>query len=94
MCVPQLTNFFQAIKEDNRIATSHISLYMALFQLWNESDFNSPVSFTRQELMELAKINGIATYHKCIKDLNNFGYIKYTPSYQPGRKSIAFFNLA
>lgn len=33
--------------------------------------------------MRGAKIFGLATYHKCIKDLNDFGYISYQPSYNP-----------
>lgn len=33
--------------------------------------------------MRIAKINGQATYHKCIKDIKEFGFIEYTPSYHP-----------
>ena len=33
--------------------------------------------------MEIAKIGGLATYHKHIKDLQEFGYILYYPSYNP-----------
>ncbi len=33
--------------------------------------------------MKAAKIQGIATFHSCIKDLNNSGYIEYKPSYNP-----------
>ena len=31
--------------------------------------------------MEAAKINGLATYHKCIRELHEYGYIDYHPSY-------------
>ncbi len=40
--------------------------------------------------MEVSKISGLATYHKCIKDLNDFGYIKYNPSYDPAISSQAY----
>ena len=83
----ELTNFYVAIKEDHRIGTTHISLYMALFQFFNLNGFRNPVEITRTSLMEVAKISGIATYHKCIKDLNEFGYIKYKPSYNPAISS-------
>ena len=37
--------------------------------------------------MEVAKISGLATYHKCMKDLVEFGYIQYDPSYNPAVNS-------
>jgi hypothetical protein len=85
--VKELTSFFSAIREDHRIGTSHISLYMALFQLYNLNQFQNPVEITRSAVMEVAKISGLATYHKCIKDLADFGYIQYQPSYNPAISS-------
>ena len=41
--------------------------------------------------MEGAKINGLATFHKCIKDLNEFGYIRYLPSRNPTVSSQVVF---
>ena len=81
--VKELTSFYSAIKDDHRISTTHISLYMALFQLYNLNSFQNPVSISRAGVMKVAKISGLATYHKCIKDLNDFGYIQYLPSYNP-----------
>ena len=37
--------------------------------------------------MEVAKISGLATHHKCIKDLGEFVYIQYAPSYNPAISS-------
>ena len=85
--VKELTIFFSAIREDHRIGTTHISLYMALFQLYNLNRFQNPIDITRSAVMEVDKINGLATYHKCIKDLADFGYIKYQPSYNPAISS-------
>ena len=81
--VEELTRFFSAIREDNRIGTTHISLYMALFQFYNLNHFLNPVNITRAAVMEVAKISGLATYHKCIKDLVELAYIRYEPSYNP-----------
>lgn len=86
--IPQLSRFYEVIREDNRISCTHISLYMALFNLWSEMEFSGPVRITRQQVMGIAKISGLATYHKCIKDLVAFGYIQYFPSYHPGIGSI------
>lgn len=87
----ELTDFFSAIRDDNRIGTTHISLYMALFQLYNLNQFKNPVEITRAEVMGVAKISGLATYHKCIRDLTEFGYIQYQPSYNPAISSKVLF---
>jgi hypothetical protein len=42
-----------------------------------------PLSVYSKELMRQAKISGMATYHKCMRDLNELGYIRYIPSYNP-----------
>ena len=90
MAIEQLTEFYSAILNDNRINARHISLYMALFECWNKNNFQNPVHITRHMIMPLAKISGIATYHKCIKELNSYGYIKYLPSFHPGIQSQVY----
>ncbi|RYE59285.1 MAG: hypothetical protein EOP48_01390 [Sphingobacteriales bacterium] len=85
--VKELTSFFEAIREDHRIGTSHVSLYMAIFHFYNLNQFRNPVDITRAAVMEVAKISGLATYHKCIRDLAEFGYIQYRPSYNPAKNS-------
>jgi len=35
-------------------------------------------------VMGVAKISGLATDHKCIRDLAKFGNIDYKPSFNPG----------
>jgi hypothetical protein len=76
---------------DQRITVWHISLYVALMHKLKESSFKNPVSITRAEVMKLAHIGGVATYHKYIKELHDFGYIKYSPSYDPSRGSTVYF---
>ena len=88
--VKELTAFYAAIQDDHRIGATHISLYMALFQCFNLNMFRNPVNITRAALMEIAKISGLGTYHKCIKDLVEFGYIKYNPSYNPAISSQVY----
>ncbi len=86
--IRHLTGFFLKVSEDSRLNPTHISLYMAIFQFWNIERFRNPVSISRQELMRISKICAKATYHKCIKDLHNFGYIRYQPSYNPFKGSL------
>lgn len=78
-----LTQFLTSIREDNRISPTHISLYMALFQLYILNCFQNPIEISRLTVMDRSKISGLATYHKCIKDLNDYNYIRYQPSYNP-----------
>ncbi len=42
--------------------------------------------------MELAHVNSFATYHKCIKQLETFGYIQYNPSFSYYERSSIFIN--
>ena len=85
-----LTEFFSSIVHDHRIGTTHISLYMALFHFYNLNGFKNPVNITRATVMPIAKINGLATYHKCMKDLSEFGYIQYVPSFNPAISSQVY----
>jgi hypothetical protein len=40
---PPLTGFYEAIEDDVRISTTHISLYMALLQQWNLAGGKKPL---------------------------------------------------
>jgi hypothetical protein len=74
---------FVELSNDNRVTVWHVSVYMALFFRWHANAYNNPISITRREIMKLAHIGSIATYHKCIKELQLFGFIEYFPSYDP-----------
>jgi hypothetical protein len=90
MQLPELTQFYEAIQEDSRISPSHIAVYMALFQCWHLRGFQDPVPIIRREVMQAAKISGLATYHRCIRDLHAFGYIRYQPCYNPAKPSVVW----
>lgn len=85
-----LNNFFRAIAQDPVIGASHISIYCALHQL---CDDEGAAYFTSAEVMKLAKVSGLGTYHKCIRDLHQQGYICYRPSYNHRKKSRVLFKL-
>jgi hypothetical protein len=89
-----LMAFYEAISKDARIGATHISLYMALFHKWGLDHFENPIAFTSQEIMPMAKIDSRATYHKCLRDLVECGYIRYIPSCNPFLKSIAFLEVS
>ncbi len=68
---------------DDRLSIRHIGVYVALLHLWSRNQMNSPFQVTRSKVMKLARIGGIATYHKCVTELVDLGYIGYKPSYDP-----------
>jgi hypothetical protein len=82
-----LATFFSAIANDPRIGVSHISLYCALLQNCDNSERNPSISVVTKEIMKAAKISGLGTYHKCIRDLHEFGYLQYRPSYNHRKKN-------
>ena len=92
--IRHLAGFFDRVSADERLNPTHISMYVSLFQFWNASRFKNPISISRGELMRVSKISAKATYHKCMKELNDFGYLKYKPSYNPFKGSLVYlFNF-
>ncbi|MDG5492910.1 hypothetical protein [Psychroserpens sp. SPM9] len=89
-----LKGVFIQFSKDNRLNPTHISLYMALFQIWNNNRFLDEFYINREEVMSFSKIGSKSTYHKCIKDLNHWKYIIYYPSHNPFKGSkIKMFNF-
>lgn len=64
---------------DHQIGPNHVSLYMTLLQQCCLKGENT-IFLKSAEICQLAKL-GRTTFHKCMKDLDARGYIKYTPSY-------------
>lgn len=77
-----LDSFYRAIVGDARICTSHISLFMAIFQQWNQKEVSNQMPISRDILLHTAKISR-KTYHKCMRELHAYGYIVYRPSPNP-----------
>lgn len=85
------SNFFRAIEKDPRISITHIGIYAALFQYWKEHQYVNPIKVFSYEIMHLAKISASATYHKSIRALSEFGYIRYEPSFKRNQGSKVYF---
>ena len=90
--IKQLTAAIFRISEDDRLNTAHVSLYLALFQLWNMNRFRNPISLNRMDVMKISKIGSRTTYHRCMKELDNWGYLNYIPSHNPlkGSRVVMF----
>lgn len=85
--IKHLNAVFNQFSKDSRLNPTHISLYVALFQLWNLNRFLEEFFINRDEVMQLSKIGSKSTYHRCIKELNHWKYIVYFPSHNPYRGS-------
>ncbi|TRX01368.1 transcriptional regulator [Flavobacterium gawalongense] len=86
--IKHLTGFFDRVVQDHSLNPTHISLYISIFQFWNLNRFQNPISITRDEVMRISKICSKATYHKCMREMHDKGYLKYEPSYNPFRGSM------
>src|SRR5690554_631095 len=75
-----IENAMLKFRDDPRITPWHVSLYMSLFQLWNSTRFKNEINIRRDDLMQFSKIGSTNTYSKCLKQLSEWHYIKYTPS--------------
>ena len=82
-----LSHFFSAIENDYRISITHIGIYVALLQFRMNKGFINPIEAFSYEIMPIAKISGSNTYHKCIRELHEYGYIKYQPSFKNNQRS-------
>jgi hypothetical protein len=78
--IRHLNGFFERLAEDKRLSSYHISLYIALFQLWNANRFCNQFTISRAEVMQLARIGSANTYARCMRELVEWGYITYQPS--------------
>jgi hypothetical protein len=83
--------FMANIRADPRIGPAHISLYAALISHWYEKKFEHPLYIFSHEIMPLCKLSGLATYHRGIKELHQYGYIRYVPSYNHFLGSLVYF---
>lgn len=82
-----LNGFFERAINDPRIGKAHVSAYMALFNLWCKEGCPLYLSTFFRQIMPIAKISSSATIQMTISDLNDFGYIRFTPSNYKKRAS-------
>lgn len=86
-----LSDFFAAIRKDGRISITHIGIYAALLQYRIERGYANPIEAFSYDIMGLAKIAAPITYHRCIRELSEYGYISYRPSFKKNQASKIYF---
>lgn len=86
--IRHLNAVFSLFSKDNRLNPTHISLYLAFFQIWNYNRFRDSFHVNRDDIMKLSKIGSKSTYHRCTKELHHYKYLIYEPSHNPFKGSI------
>ncbi|MBU2929115.1 hypothetical protein [Winogradskyella psychrotolerans] len=81
--ITQLNAVFELFNKDHRIKQGHITLYLAFFQKWNREFFKTTITVNRELIMERAKFKSKTTYHNYLRELNDWDYLQYYPSYHP-----------
>ena len=79
----QLTTYM----DDPALNVWHLAILTAILSLGFKQGDRNPIKVSRSKIMALSHINTLPTYHKYFKQLQDFGYIKYNPSYHPGYRS-------
>jgi hypothetical protein len=69
---------------------THISLFLAILYFYRRQEYAKPIYVYSKELMKQAKIGAPGTYHKCMRELEQGGYIRYVPSYSPVLGSLVY----
>ena len=85
--IKHLNAVFMQFSKDSRLNPTHISLYIALFQIWNYNRFPDVFYVNREQVMKFAKVGSKSTYHRCVKELDFYKYIVYIPSHNPFKGS-------
>lgn len=86
-----LSSFLEAVSHDPRISSTHIGVYAALLHFRNKYCLDDPIKVFSHQIMPLARISSAATYFKCVKALDEYGYLRYEPSYKNKEGSKIYF---
>lgn len=87
-----ISRFYKRAGSDQRIGPVHIALYFALLHEAGKTGINLLLP-ARENLMAMAKIRSTATYHKVLRELNQYGYIGYKPNFRKGLTRITLADL-
>jgi hypothetical protein len=85
-----LAVFFSAIENDYRINTTHLGIFAALLQYGIQRGFTNPIKVFSYQIMPMAKVLASSTYHKHVKELSRYGYIRYVPSFKKNKPSSIY----
>lgn len=82
-----IMTYFSQYLSDPDLNVWHLAILTAVLNLAYKQGQRRIINVSRSRIMALSHINTLPTYHKYFKQLQDFGYINYRPSYHPGYKS-------
>lgn len=82
-----VSRFFDAIRKDPCVSTTHISIYMALVHYGRDQPAADTIHVYSQQIIDICKISSRSTYYRCMHDLHAFGYLQYTPVFKRNKPS-------
>jgi hypothetical protein len=85
--------FIFPVVHDGRLGPQHVSMYVAIVWCWVAQGRPEWVTVSGKELGPLAKIFGSSPVYRCLRELHDYGYVVYRPSYNPVEKSKVFLLL-
>ena len=86
-----LDRFFRKAAKDPRINCVHIGLYAALIYQLSQQDNPGALAVYSHEMIGPAKFSCRETYYKYIRELSEYGYIRYEPSNNNRARSKVYF---
>ncbi len=78
--LPLLKGFYEAVAEDASLSISGSCLYLCFLYLYLRKDGSDFLLVNRVEVERYTRFSR-TTYYKSLKELQDRGYIQYTPSY-------------
>lgn len=88
-----LADFMKAIRKDPRVCLAHIGVFSVLLNIREEYEGAWTFPINREVIMEAAKISSTATYAKIIRQLHEYGYINYQPTFNKMKQSMVSIDL-
>lgn len=83
----QIMIYLAVYMDDPELNVWHLAILTAILHLAYRQGEMQRIKVSRSKIMSLSHVNTIPTYHKYFKQLQNLGYIKYSPSYHPDFRS-------
>ena len=77
-------------RDDRRIGSTHIGLFAAAVHYSTMMGGCNPIK-AYSDIMGLAKIAALRTYCRCLKELDEYGYVEYQPSKKKNVSSSILF---
>lgn len=84
----QFQIIFEQMSCDARLSALHVALYHSVLRCWKKAKGASECKVNDIALREASKIHSTSVYHRCLKELEEWGYLRYFPSQLPGLDSM------